>query len=423
MLATVLFTLLPTILADAGLATTDLALAATAGATFLCGVLWAEKPTWPRAMLFGLFGALALLSKYSSVGYVPFSLFLAFVGYLLVVGPKLSTLWKLARERFATLALAAVICAFMVWAGFWFSIGPIPLFHVSLPAPEFFTGLSIVLKHDADGHGAFLFGQYSKTGWWYYFPVALALKTPIAFLILTITGIVVCLKKRRQLQYLVPLAFCLGILVPAMSGRIDIGIRHIEPIYLGFSIISALGLMWLLERPRFQTASALAGLALVAWMAVSVALHHPDYLTYFNAFAGKHPENLLVDSKYDWGQGLKFLSARLRQLGAQQVALGSMDGVVRPAYLQSWYGLPTITVVDENVPSPGWNAVSATWDKSYRLQLLGNHPAQAWYDRVAPTERLGVYSLYYMPEGAGRGSVPQPGSQSPSSAAAPAEAH
>lgn len=424
-LASALFTLLPTILADASLATTDLSLAATAGATFLSAVLWAEKPTWPRGMLFGFFGALALLSKYSSVGYVPFSLLLAFLCYVFVVQPNLSTLWKLARERISTFALAVLTCVFVVWAGFWFSIGPIPVFHISLPAPEFFTGLSIVLKHDAEGHGAFLFGQYTKTGWWYYFPVALALKTPIAFLILAILGVVVCFKKWRQLQYLIPLAFCLGILVPAMAGRIDIGIRHIEPIYLGLSIVAALGLVWLLELPRFHTASTLAGLALVGWMAVSVALHHPDYLTYFNAFAGQHPENLLVDSNYDWGQGLKFLSTRLRQLGAQQVALGSMDGVGRTTYLQAWYGLPPVTVVDDNVPTTGWNAVSATWDKSYRLQLLGHHPAQAWYDRVPPTERLGVYSLYHVSESERRQFLQQSGSQNPSSQqpAPPAEAH
>ena len=195
-----------------------------------------------------------------------------------------------------------------------------------------------------------------------------------------------------------------------MAGRIDIGIRHIEPIYLGLAIIAALGLRRIVDFPRFQTASVLAALALVGWMVVSVALHHPDYLTYFNGFAGKHPENFLVDSNYDWGQDLKFLGARLRQLGARQVALGSLDGVVRPLYLESWYGLPTVTMISDYVPAPGWNAVSATWDKSYRFQLTGDHPAQAWYDRVPPTERVGTYFLYYVPDGAQRQSSQQSGS-------------
>jgi len=419
LLAVALFTLLPTIRADAGLATTDLALAATAGATFYAAIRWTERPTWGRALLFGFCGALALLSKFSALGYVPFALMLAFLCYLLVARPGLSRLVKLARERVATFALAAATCAFVVWAGFWFSFGPVSKLHMTLPAPEFFMGVKEVLAHDKAGHGSFLLGHYSTTGWWYYFPVALALKTPIAFLILVAIGIGVCLRNRKQLSYLLPLAFSLGILLPAMAGRIDIGIRHIEPIYLALAIIAGLGLQAMLEFPRYPAASAAAGLALVGWMAISVALQDPDYLAYFNAFAGKHPENYLVDSNYDWGQDLKFLAARLHQLGAQQVALGSMDGVGRPLYLQTWYGFPTVTMIDDSVPTPGWNAVSATWDKSYRLQLTGR-PRQAWYDRVPPTDRVGAYFLYYIPEGA-QGQSP-PGSPSAPSAAQPGTA-
>src|ERR1035437_629652 len=52
-LATGLFTLLPPVLAHAGLATTDMALAACLGAAFFSLVLWAEKPTLPRTLLLG----------------------------------------------------------------------------------------------------------------------------------------------------------------------------------------------------------------------------------------------------------------------------------------------------------------------------------------------------------------------------------
>jgi hypothetical protein len=30
-----------------------------------------------------------------------------------------------------------------------------------------------------------------------------------------------------------------------------------------------------------------------------VAAHHPDYLAYVNGFAGKNPQNVLVDSNYE----------------------------------------------------------------------------------------------------------------------------
>ena len=82
-----------------------------------------------------------------------------------------------------------------------------------------------------------------------------------------------------------------------MDSRIDIGIRHIQPIWIGLSVLAALGLVQSLEWSR---ASGLAAATLLLWMFVSVAVDHPDYIAYFNAFAGKHPDNILVDSNYDW---------------------------------------------------------------------------------------------------------------------------
>jgi hypothetical protein len=85
-------------------------------------------------------------------------------------------------------------------------------------------------------------GQFGTAGWWYYFPVALAVQTPIAFLILEAVGLWVCLCERAVVEYLLPIAFCAGILLPAMFGRIDTGLRHIDLIYIGLSVIAALGL-------------------------------------------------------------------------------------------------------------------------------------------------------------------------------------
>src|SRR5579871_1027885 len=49
--ATGLFTLLPPILAHAGLACTDMALAAVVGAAFYALVRWAERPGWKRGAM------------------------------------------------------------------------------------------------------------------------------------------------------------------------------------------------------------------------------------------------------------------------------------------------------------------------------------------------------------------------------------
>ncbi len=396
-LATALFTLLPTNLADAGIATTDMALGVNVGAAFFATVYWAEKPTWRRALLLGLCAALAFLSKATAVGYVPITVSLALVCYLAIYRPSWSELLRLARQRACTFVIAAFTTAIVMWAAYWFSFGVLPATNISLPAPEYFHGIVEALAHDKSGHGAYLFGEFRRTGWWYYFPVALALKTPIAFLIMLGLGILVCVRKRARLEYLLPVAFSIGILGPAMFGRIDIGIRHIEPIYVGLSIIAALGLVQVLQWARNGIDSALTAGVLVLWMVVSVALHHPDYIAYFNEFAGKHPENIMVDSNYDWGQDLKFLAKRLHELGATEVSLASLDGVMRSDYLQAWYGLPTVRMVNDAVPSPGWNVISPSFDKSFRFQL-NDRPtvAHPWYDQIAPTERVGPLRLYYI---------------------------
>ena len=398
-LTTGLFTLLPTTLADAGLATTDMALGATVGAAFLTTIIWAERPIWWRALLMGLCAALAILSKFTALGYVAFTVILALACYLAFRWPGWRQLWRLALQRAPTFALAGIAAALLVWAAYGFSFGIVSHLRINLPAPDFFRGILDARAHNRVGHGGYLFGEYRLTGWWYYFPVALALKMPVAFLVLVGLGIFVCLRERARLVYLFPLAFSLGILAPAMFGRINIGIRHIEPIYLGLSIIAALGLVQLLRWAHTGIASAFTAGILLLWMIISVAVHHPDYLAYFNGFAGKHPENILVDSNYDWGQDLKFLAKRLHELGVEQFSLLSLDGAEKPEYSESWYGLPTVKDVDDSVPSVGWTAISPTFAKSFRLQaeLLGRptvpHP---WYEQIAPTERVATLQLYYI---------------------------
>ncbi len=367
--ATGLFTLLPTMLTDAGLAITDMSLGATVGATFLAAILWAEKPTWSRGVLMGVCLALALLSKFTALGYVPVSLGLALGCYLATSRLGWRQLGELARQRAASGAVAAITTGLIVWAAYWFSFGFVPGINLSLPAPEFFLGIGDALAHDRAGHPGFLLGEFRMTGWWYYFPVALAIKTPIAFLIMLGIGIWVCWRERARPVYLFPLAFSLGILLPALFSRIDIGIRHIEPIYVGLSIIAALGLVQLLQWSRTGVACALTAGVLVVWMTVSVAAHHPDYLAYFNGFAGRNPDRILVDSNYDWGQDLKLLSKRLHELGVSQFSLVTLDGVMYGYYLQTWYGLPPVKDVNDAVPSVGWNVISPTFAKSFRFTI------------------------------------------------------
>ncbi len=428
-LAVALFTLLPTMLADAGVAATDMSLGANVGAAFLAVMFWAEKPTLRRSLLLGLCTTLAVLSNFSALGYIPTAVVLALICYVFIRWPAWSggflpkagllslvwdlvvhwpgwhDLWELGKRRVLPFAISLSFMGLLTWAFYWFSFGPV-IVHghaVKVPAPEFFYGLRDAIRHSAGGHGAFLLGKFSWMGWWYYFPVVLLVKTPIVFLLLFALGTFVCLRERARPIYLMPLAFSLGILLPAMHSHVNIGVRLIEPIYIGLTIVAALGLRQLLQWSRASIASAVTAGALVVWLIISVGVHHPDYFSYLNAFAGKNPENILVDSNYDWGQNLKFLGKRMHALGVQQFSMSAMDamGIKYPEYHATWDGLPPFKPVNPCVPAPGWNVLSATIEKSLSLwegtPFYAGPDAKAWYDQVAPTERLGSLMLYYVP--------------------------
>jgi len=55
-----------------------------------------------------------------------------------------------------------------------------------LPAHPYLMGLDRVSEFDTGGHHAYLLGKTSMFGWWYYFPVAFAVKTPTAVLLLVV---------------------------------------------------------------------------------------------------------------------------------------------------------------------------------------------------------------------------------------------
>ena len=414
-LATALFTQLPEPLANAGLGTTDTALAANVGAAFLAAVLWARKPTWVRAMGMGVFTAFACLSKFTALGYIPICLGFALICYLAIQPPGFPNLWKWVTRHFISFAAAAMVAALVVWACYLFSVGHHFSHRLNLaipvPAPAFVSGVRMQLSHNTVGHGAFLLGHFSWHGRWYYLLVALAVKTPIPIIVLTAMGLYVLLTQYLRPLYLLPVAFAAGILLPASFGHIDIGIRYIEPIWMRVAILSALGLRWLLQWSKALVRAVTAGV-MMTWLVVSVALQHPDYRAYFNAFAGGKPEQIVVDSNYDWGQDIKLLANRLRKLGVQHVAFattldaGNRDPkevVERDHQLfQSWYGLPQTDVANVCVPAPGWNAVSTTVEKSLsywptsRFYRGPGNPVQ-WYEKIAPDDRVGPLLLFNIP--------------------------
>jgi len=378
------FTFLPPILAHAGLATTDMALTAFLGAAFVTLLRWAERPTWENGLLFGAAAGLAVSSKFSSLVFFPASATLALAGYLLFRRPAISALLTREKERLPSFGLAVAVGAVIIGAIYRFSLS------------AFFAGIRAVEAHNAEGHPTYLLGERSASGFWYFYPVVLAVKTPLALVLLFGAALWWIVRDSGRMRRDWPvLAFIGGILLVALASRINIGVRHILPVYFGISLLSAAAIVdWIGQAHPHAWMRAAIGIAMV-WFAASSLLSHPDYLAYTNEPAGASPEKVLADSDLDWGQDMKRLSARLHAVGAKQVAFS-------PTVLADFegeMGFPRVTESNPVAPSAGWNAVSMSYWKVRRLGLMDTHPEVVlWPDRVPPGERVGKgVRLWYFP--------------------------
>jgi dolichyl-phosphate-mannose-protein mannosyltransferase len=164
-IATGLFTLLPPVLAHAGVATTDMALTAGLGAAFYALIRWAETPDIRRSVILGVATGLMVLTKFTALVYLPAAALLALASYVSVQRPAFHHLLTLIQQRAASFVLAVATGALVIWAGYLFSFGPVPGWHISLPAPEVFDGVRSALHHNSIGHPAYLLGRVSISGW------------------------------------------------------------------------------------------------------------------------------------------------------------------------------------------------------------------------------------------------------------------
>ncbi len=365
LLAALLFASLPPILAHSGFATTDMAVAAMLPIALYALTLFVEAPTWRNTILLGVAVSVGSLTKFSFLPY-----FAAGAAILAIARRRL----PIQRALVAT-----AIAFFLVWSTYGFAFatlaetdpranevlhdvfGSTRFANVPLPAPAYAAGIFHVKRHDLRGHPAFLLGEVRTHGWWYYFPVALFFKTPIPFLLLAIAGCFAAARRRPE----VPL-IAAAILAIAMTSHINIGIRHVLPIYGPLAICAALAIT---EWPRMRIATG----ALVLWLVIGSALAHPDYLPWFNGLA-RHPEEILSDSNLDWGQDVLRLANTPQQLGIRHMTV-SLFTTASPAAI----ALPPSEPMRVLQPIHGWLAIS----EMNLAYAKGSHPeARAWLEEL-----------------------------------------
>lgn len=188
---------------------------------------------------------------------------------------------------------------------------------------------------------AFLLGEFSEEGFWFYFPVAFLAKTPLPTLILVLLSTVGLLTrrndyKRRRFILWVPVLVYFSI---AVSARMNIGIRHILPVYPFLFVLAgeSAAVLW-----NSRTAWKRGCLVLIGGWALwrSVATY-PNYIAYFNEAVGgpKNGHNILLDSNLDWGQNLKSLKSWMDEHGVKSILL-LYFGQAEPAA----YGIDAVNI-------------------------------------------------------------------------------
>lgn len=300
----------PIFLAHNHLANTETAVALFSTGAFyaLYKYLKLENRKW--LFLTIIFFALAIVSKYTAV------IFLPIVTVLLLVKSLKSGKFNLKSASIGFL-LFIVITWLVLLIVYGFKLDIIPtlteatrnsgyakLSYVRFLAIPglFFKGLFMITGHAIDGHPSFLLGQFSKTGWWYYFPVALILKTPTPFLILfgiTAANIKKLLRNNFYLNICLLVAI-FGFLAVAMFSKTNIGVRHLMPIF-PFMIIFVSQLATISK----STWVKILVVILILWQIISVSFNFKNQIAYFNDFIGsKNGYKYLSDSNFDWGQNL-----------------------------------------------------------------------------------------------------------------------
>lgn len=351
----------PTLLAHGAVLGTDMGLTCFTFASVYAFYRYLKAPSTVRLLLVGLAVGLALTAKHTGILVCPMICMLALIE--LIRRGRTNVAKNFGQLTLALVVIAAVAIT-VLWASYGFRYAARPAgLQMNPPLAEFLQNLS--RPHDiqllstvarfhllpesyiygladvrimSDFYSSFLLGRTYPHGVWFYFPITFTIKSSLTFLILfaIMIGAIVAGKYRpwREILFLtVPPVFYFLI---AMGSGMNIGVRHILPVYIFFSVLIAGMMASLIRRHR---AWAYIVVALLAFQAVSVARTYPAYLAYANeAWGGPaNVHNLLSDSNADWAQQLKDVKTYLDQRGVKDCwFIYFAEGVVDYSY----YGIP-----------------------------------------------------------------------------------
>ena len=342
--ALLLFVFEPNILAHGALVTTDMGITCLMFASVYAFYRYVKKPSIPRLLLTGLAVGLGLAAKHSGLFILPILVVLAVTEVIRnpQVGSNAESRPRKALRLAAALAAISAISFAILWSsyGFRYSMRPaglpvsptltefagelkppaagraiLAVAHWHLLPEAYLYGL-IDVKVVADETPTYLFGTIYPRGQWFYFPALLLIKStlPVLALLLLLPLILAFrgTQHRRELFFLAvpPVLY----FVVAIFSDLNIGVRHILPIFPFLMVLAAYA-AWTLAQADRRWIYPVAAL-LIFHVISSVRAFPVSYLPYSNELWGgpSATYKYLSDSNVDWGQQMiatkKYVDAR-----------------------------------------------------------------------------------------------------------------
>jgi len=347
----------PNLVAHGAFVTTDMALSCFLFASVYAFYRYVKAPSVWRLVLTGLAAGCALGSKHTGIFVFPILLVLAICEALR------ERRWKPTMRLAGALVGITLISILVLWAFYGFryaaradgmsvnpllaafseGMRPFDTWVISTCArwhllPESYLYGLVDVRKMVDWYPSYIFGKVYPHGVWFYFPAAFAIKSTIPLLALLVMTVVAVIMRRfrcwREILFLgIPPAIHFTV---AMLSTINIGLRHILPVYVFLAVLVA-GAAWTYIRRDMRWTWAVA--ALLVFQAVTCLRNFPAYIPYANELWGGSSQTYkyLSDSNADWAQQLKAAKKYLDSRHATSCWFAYFaEGVVDTHY----YGIP-----------------------------------------------------------------------------------
>lgn len=450
----------PNILGHNHFVTTDLGIAAFTTFSFYFFLKFIKNPSWKNVFLGGLFLGLVQLAKFSSIMVFPIFGLILILYPLIKLNKDQQNIFKYKFKKLGEyLGKGIIAFAFsmvIVWIAYFANtfnmskdivsqtieanfpstktdniknVYTNKILHslnsnaITRPISTYGIGMSYVFRRVSGGNGAYFLGQVSSTAFPAYFPTVFAIKEPLPNLFLMLSAIFILFfnvikntfsysqnwikeKWQKLIHFLrtdiSEVAISLFVILYAyisITGNLNIGLRHLFPIFPFAYILTAKTITTLLRKLKnynFERVVGFSVFALVLFLIFEAASSYPYYMSYFNQIAGgpKNGFNYVTDSNADWGQDLKRLKSFLNDHPEiDKIRVDYFGGADTKYYLGDKY-LPWY---DSKRPlEEGWYAIAVNYRQgSIYDKTKKDSDTYRWTMNLKPDYQAGTAFLIY----------------------------